>query len=68
MTAQKEIAQSLDIAARRAGNYGASSKQVWFLAGLSAKAGETHEFWSDYVAGEALTKATASRMISEYIN
>ena len=66
MATQKEIAASLDIAAQNAGQYGASKKQVWFLAGLMAKAGET----IDNLYGncpEPLTSRRASAFINDYL-
>lgn len=67
MITQKEIANFFD---RRAA--GASSKQIWFLAGLMLKAGAEH------AANEIddirlntsyrLTSAEASSMIDYYLN
>lgn len=60
MANQKEIAKILDRAAVRSGG-GASSKQVWFLAGLMAKNGEDG---SEFLLGsEPLSARLASELI-----
>lgn len=64
MSTQKEIAQSLDIASKMAGEYGASHKQCWFLAGLIAKAGEEA---SGVIEGDRLTSRNASFYIGSYL-
>jgi len=64
---QKEIASFLD---RRAA--GASSKQIWFLAGLMLKAGEEHATNEiDDIrlnTSYRLTSVEASSMIDYYLN
>jgi hypothetical protein len=64
MTTQKEIASSLDLASLRAGSYGATRKQVWFLAGLIAKAGEEA---SGVIESGMLTSRNASFYIGRYL-
>ena len=68
---RKEIAQALDKAASRAALIDArpaSSKQVWYLAGLMEKAGETPNDiglgWAH--TGAVLTSAKASHFIEIY--
>lgn len=62
---QKQIAQQLDIMTRV---NGATSKQIWFLAGLIAKAGETvSDAFGNNWANMNLSKQEASLMINEYL-
>ncbi len=67
MITQKEIANFFD---RRAA--GASSKQIWFLAGLMLKAGVEHaQNEIDDIrlnTNYRLTSAEASSMIEYYLN
>jgi hypothetical protein len=65
MTTQKEIAASLDLASIAAGSRGASKKQVWFLAGLLAKAGEEA---SGVIESGMLTSRAASFYINQILN
>lgn len=66
MTSQKQIAITLDLAARRADavSTGASKKQVWFLAGLIARAGEEAD---GVMESGLLTSRMASRAIDGYL-
>jgi hypothetical protein len=67
MTSQKEIAKVLDRAAGRS-DFSASSKQVWFLAGLIAKAPSADVDYSDWLlSGRALSKREASSLIDFYL-
>lgn len=65
MTTQKEIARALDRAAIRteaSGREPATTKQIWFLAGLMAQKGEDgSEFLLNQ--NQLLTKADASALI-----
>lgn len=66
MATQKEIAVCLDLASIAAGSLGASKKQVWFLAGLMAKAGD--DMFSLYGnSPEPLTSRRASAFINDYL-
>lgn len=70
MTAQKEIAQSLDHYAARANNCGArpaSSKQCWFLAKLMMDRGDNVEGITGGNTNFVLTSARASVFISDYL-
>lgn len=71
-TTQKDIAQALDHAAKRAETVGAApatSKQCWFLAKLILETGKDAQDigcgWSNTSA--ILTKRDASRYIDDYL-
>ena len=64
MATQKDIAADLDLASKMAGEFGASRKQVWFLAGLIAKAGEEA---SGVIEGGLLSSRNASFYINHYL-
>lgn len=67
MTTQKEIAKVLDRAAART-DYGATQKQVWFLAGLIARSPSADVDYSDWLLSSgALTKKQASGLIEYYL-
>jgi hypothetical protein len=61
MTTQKDIVRILDQSASRAGEFGATSKQTWFLAGLMLRIGDDGQ---DFLLGALpLSKKLASEMI-----
>lgn len=61
---RKEIAQELDLASKMTGEYGATPKQCWFLAGLIEKAGDEA---SGVIEGGRLSKRNASFYIDSYL-
>lgn len=72
---QKDLAVVLDRAAARADRSAASSKQVWFLAGLIMKAdaldrANAESEYNDYLLNQnyRLTKREASSMIDFYLD
>lgn len=69
MTTQKEIARELDQVAARCFDVDAqaSGKQIWFLAGLMAKAGEEPKSWDVGLTNTMaqLTKRKASDIIEK---
>ena len=70
---RKQIAQTLDRAAQRAQDAGATAKQTWFLAGLILTAPENadpgHLEWEmqGYRTGARLTRGEASALIEGYL-
>lgn len=68
MATQKQIAVSLDRAAARSGSP-ASSKQVWFLAGLIARSESAEIDYQDWLLNSSavLSRAEASSLIEGYL-
>jgi hypothetical protein len=69
---QKEVAQALDIAAKRAYNCDAtpaSAKQCWFLASLFVRIGRGAEMRTHYLVSshEVLTSRKASQLINQLL-
>jgi hypothetical protein len=72
-TTRKSIAIAIDAAADRAsamGAYGATKKQVWFLAGLIEEAGRDASDIGCQISNTTatLTKKEASRYIEDYLS